>query len=221
MATSYASQHKQAIQSARLGHTVSGACAGLSPAGNEYRAQFVKLETDKSRLSAIRSIQRKTEIKRGLLPSYADHIQLVINQDSGLQDDILVTVLIWSIDVGDYSNALKMADYALKHNLKPPENFTRNLAEVITEEISTQVFRADNPECFIDWLQQLEALTRDKDMVDTVQAKLHKALGLALQDAEPQQALEHFRQAQACYSGASVKRLITRLEKRLTEDKAD
>ncbi len=218
MATSYASLHKQQIRDARIGEMVadSGSTAALQ--GNEYRSQLVKLETDIARLSTIRSIRRKQAIKREILPSYWDYIQCAINRESGLQDDILVTVLIWCIDVGEYSRAFMMAAYALQHGMEPPERFTRTLAEVITEEFSSHVLKADTPADYLDWLQHLETLVMDVDMVDAVTAKFHKALGLALEPDNPQQALRHYQTAFAADPKSAVKRMVNRLEKQLAEE---
>ncbi len=217
MATSYASLHKQQIRDARIGEMVadSGSTAVLQ--GNEYRSQLVKLETDIARLSTIRSIRRKQAIKREILPGYRDYIQCAINRESGLQDDILVTVLIWCIDVGDYSNAFMMAAYALQHGMSPPERFTRTLAEVITEEFSSRVLKTENPADYLDWLQHLETLIKEADMVDVVTAKFHKALGLALEPGDPQQALQHFQVALTLDPKSSVKRRVNRLERQLAE----
>ena len=62
-------------------------------------------------------------------------------------------------------------------------------------------------------LERVDELTRDADMHDQVRAKLYKALGYALQDADSPRALEYLRRALSLNDRVGVKKDIDRLTK--------
>ena len=51
----------------------------------------------------------------------------VLQADAGAQDPVLVEVLVWQIDVGNWPRVLELADYALRHQLKMPDQYNRDL----------------------------------------------------------------------------------------------
>jgi hypothetical protein len=170
-----------------------------------------KLATDQQRLKLIQSIERKLAIKKEILPDYEDYIAGVLEGQSGRQDDVLVTVMIWHIDTGAYSAALDIAAYALTHDLILPMHYVRTLATLITEEIAEAALAGKA--ISIDELMTLFDLVAHRDMPDPVRAKLHKALGWALQDTDPETALMHLRRALCLHPRCGVKKEIDRLER--------
>lgn len=197
--------------------TSATAEAGEPLAGRTgYELMLAKLDADRRRLKDVKSIQRKIEVKRELLPSYADWIHGALTGGRGGQDDVLVTCMMWLVDIGEYRQALEIAAYALPHRLVLPDQFSRDISTALVDEISDgsiALQRQGLPMPLRD-LQQLAEMVADVDMHDQPRAKLHKALGLALRAAgDLPSAAEHFRRALALHEGAGVKRDLADVEK--------
>ncbi|MBB5447093.1 MULTISPECIES: phage terminase small subunit [unclassified Paraburkholderia] len=183
------------------------------PAGSAPRLQAraqdlmrAKLAADQQRLKATKSIEKKIEIKREVLPDYGPYVTEVVARDAGGQDDVLLTLMVWLVDVGAIYDALNIAEYAIRHGLTMPAPFERSLAEVVAESI------AETPDVPATLLARVIALTDDHDMVDQVRAKLYKAYGLAVGADRPVVAAEALRRALALNDKIGVKRDIARLE---------
>ena len=182
-----------------------------------YELMLAKLAQDRRRLKDIQSIARKVDVKRELLPDYAPWVDGVLAAGRGAQDDVLMTVLVWRIDTGDFAGALAIAAYALRHRLTLPDQYQRTLACLLAEEFADTAMHtreAGNP-VDAQSLIAIEALTREEDMPDEVRAKLHKALGFAQLDTDKPAALEHLRRALQLHDKAGVKKDIERLEREI------
>ncbi|WP_269059049.1 phage terminase small subunit, partial [Ralstonia solanacearum] len=46
-------------------------------------------------LKQVQSVERKAELKRKLLPEYAAWIRGVLDADTGAQDEVFMTVMVW------------------------------------------------------------------------------------------------------------------------------
>lgn len=155
---------------------------------NAYELQLLQLNNDRARLKQIQSTEGKVKLKQALLPAYMPYVEGILEANTGVQDDILMTILVWCIDIGDYATALKLAEYALQHNLTMPERFSRTTATLITENISNEflkVLKMDEP-VDLAILHHLAELVLHSDlplavvdMPDQVKAKLYLALGKA------------------------------------------
>lgn len=167
----------------------------------------------KTILKAIKSKIEKANVKVELLPEYAAYVEGVIASGSGDQDDILVTVMLWRLDAGDYAGALEVAAYALDHGMSMPENFKSDIPTTILDVI------ADNDPSVEQLPFVLEAieLTKDHDMPDEVRAKAHKAAGKLLADTDPAAALSHLKIAQEFNPNSGVKTQIGKLEKQIAD----
>jgi tetratricopeptide (TPR) repeat protein len=213
--TSLARRHFQRVSAAQAAEA-----SGDAPMqGDAYQLMQAALFEDYRRLKATQSMERKAEIKREILPKYADYVDGVLAAGRGAQDDVLMRVMLWRIDAGDLAGAVAIARYALQHGLTPPDQFERGTAAIIAEEVADQALKlieAEDAEvtALLELLEEVEALTRDADMHDQIRAKLHKALGYALRDsARPQEALEHLKRALQLNDRAGVKKDIERLER--------
>lgn len=185
--------------------------AGATP----YELMLAKLAADRRALKGVRSVSRKVELKRKLLPEYVDYVAGALSGGRGAQDDVLVMVMIWRIDAQDFDGALEIASYALAHRLSLPEQFERSLASVVAEQFADAALSAfmDGGSFDAASLERAGELTRDADMHDQVRAKLYKALGYAWQGADPPRALEYLRRALSLNDRVGVKKDIDRLSK--------
>ncbi|MGH8077918.1 MAG: phage terminase small subunit [Lysobacter sp.] len=198
--------------------------AGAPINASAYELVLAQLAEDRRRLKAVQSIERKIEIKRQRLPQYLPWIEGVLEGGRGGQDAVLMTVMVWCIDTGEFEIALRIAAYAIQHDLAMPDQYRRDVATLVAEEIADVALAAFSAGgTFSDRvLATAEALTQDRDMPDEVRAKVHKALGLALAarlegDDRPaalaSRALEHLRRALSLHERVGVKKDIERLER--------
>ncbi|MGO4222142.1 phage terminase small subunit [Lysobacter sp. TAF61] len=201
---------------------------------NAYELMLARLYEDKRRLKELQSIERKIEIKRQIVADYAPWIDGVLEAGRGGQDAVLMTVMVWRIDAGDHLGALQIADYALRFGLVLPEQYQRDTATLVAEEISDQALAALSTGGSFDAsvLDVTEQLTSSHDMPDEVRAKLQKALGLSIaalmKEGTPiadgrrwaEQSIEHLRRAMQLHDRAGVKRNIEQLERYLRNNPA-
>lgn len=196
---------------------------------NQYELMLMKLAEDRRRLKDVQSIERKADVKRQLLPEYQPWIQGVLAGDSGQQDDVFMTVLLWTIDIGDITGALPMVEYAITHKLVMPDQYKRTPACLIAEE-SADIALKTGDVAHLNALLTVEGLTLGEDMPDEVRAKLNKAIGHAMRnaagwkaeiidykpDAAQRQSLvtakQYLERALALHSRSGVKKDIERLE---------
>lgn len=181
---------------------------------NGYEQMLFRLAADKRTLKQVRSMERKAEIKRGLLANYAPYVAGVLSDGRGAQDAVLMTVMVWRLDAGDIPGALEIARYALHHKLVMPFG-TRTAPYLLAEEVAESAIRAHSAGQALnaEHLLATLTLTDEEDMPDQVRAKLHKSVGLVLRDGgKPEQGLTHLKRAFQLDSRSGVKKDIERLE---------
>ncbi|WP_250466128.1 MULTISPECIES: terminase endonuclease subunit [unclassified Caballeronia] len=200
--------------------TAARAAAAMAPGqtmagATPYELMLVKLATDRRALKSVQSVVRKIEVKRKLLPEYDDYVAGVLEAGRGAQDDVLVTVMIWRIDVGDYEGALAIASYAIEHGLALPDYFERSLASLLAEQFADAALSAfmDEQSFAARFLERVDELTADADMHDQVRAKLYKALGYAIEHVDASRALDYLRRAVSLNDRVGAKKDIDRLTK--------
>lgn len=208
--TSPARRHYQQV-SAALAAAAAAPGESMEGAG-PYDLMLAKLHQDKVRLKLVQSVERKADVKREILPDYADYVAGVLAGGRGAQDDVLLAVMIWRLDAGDYPGCLEIAEYALANDWKMPDQFARTLATVVAEDFAEAALVVLKAEPFdVELLHRVAAMTDQHDMPDQVRAKLYKAIGYALQD--PETALPYLRRAVALNDRVGAKKDIDRLEK--------
>lgn len=221
MPNSPAKAHLQRTQAAQM---QSGDAAVRADA-NAYELMLAKLTEDRRRLHDLQSIERRAEVKRELLPDYSAWVDGAIEGDHGVQDDVLMTVMVWRIDVGDLSGALQIAAYAIKHKLAMPDQYKRSAGCLIAEEFADYALRLDAiaPE-ITEQLQAANDLTASEDMPDEVRAKLLKAIGYGLQQSGNagllQGALDMLKRALGLHDKVGVKKDIERIEREIKNSAA-
>ncbi|UYY78395.1 phage terminase small subunit [Sphingomonas sp. R1] len=186
----------------------------------------LRLVHDMRRLKTIQSIEKKIEAKREMLPPYRDWVMARVRaaRETGRAagDDVIPTIMVWLIDVGEYRGALELADYMLRYDLPMPARYQRTTAALVAEEIATAAARvqAAGERFDLDVLVDTEILTADADMHDQIRAKLFKAIGTEMAlDAEAGNtdafgtALAALRRAQQLDDRVGVKGRIKQIEK--------
>lgn len=149
----------------------------------EYDLQRARLGVDLRRLKQIMAVEKKVAAKREMISAYDPWVMGVLQADAGGPDDIVIHMMIWSLDLEDYDRALLLTDYVLRHNLPLPERYTRTVATLIAEESANAALAhqgADEPFA-LDWLEHVDQVTGALDMHDQVRAKLKMAIGRAYQ----------------------------------------
>lgn len=207
--TSPARAHRlrvEAEMSARKGrhqHPVSG-----------YNQMLLQLAEDMSRLKGIQGNQKKAEIKRGMLPKYEPWVTGVLAGDGSSQDDVVMNILIWRIDAGDYTGSLEIGRHALKHGWVLPTRYNRTTATAIAEEFADAAQRAFVAKQTFSTalLTQALELVDSHDMPDQSRARLHKALGYGLRENDQlMAAMNHLTRALELDNRCGVKKDIERL----------
>ncbi|MHA6907300.1 terminase endonuclease subunit [Ralstonia pseudosolanacearum] len=187
---------------------------------------LAQLAEHKRQLKQVQSVERKAELKRKLLPEYAAWVRGVLEADTGTQDEVFMTVMVWLIDVGNFADALELAAYAIRHQLEMPDQYQRTTACLIAEEFANMALKgieAGDP-VDVTALHEVAELVAAEDMPDEVRAKLHKAMGYACAAlaevatgpeavSRRMDALTHLRRALELHDKCGVKKDIERIER--------
>ncbi|HGM6833128.1 TPA: phage terminase small subunit [Serratia marcescens] len=215
-----AQRHFQRVMAERHGKTEE-----FTEAARTAHEQILhRLRMDQSALKRVQSDQAKAEMKKQLLPQYDGWIEGTLDGNSGRQDEVIVTLMIWAIDAGDYPLAVRIGRYVIEHNLAMPDQFRRTAATALVEELCDPILvqvKADESTDLTAHLQVLDELAHivdGKDMPDVVLAKLFKVRGFALRggdDVAQAKALELLRQALKLDANAGVKKAIESLARQV------
>lgn len=211
-----AQKHFQRVMAERHGKTDEQS----DTARTAHEQIMHRLRMDQSALRRVQSDQAKAAMKRQLLPHYEGWIEGTLDGDSGRQDEVIVTLMVWAIDAGDYALATRIGRYVVVHGLLMPDRFNRTAATVLVDEICdpilVQVKADDTTDVtpYLAVLNEVAEFTTGSDMPDVVRAKLCKARAFALRNGTTEEqitALELLRQALTLDAGAGVKKEIDRL----------
>jgi hypothetical protein len=206
--------------------------ANASPATRAAAQIGLRLTHDLRRLKEIRSIDLKIAAKREMLPEYRDWVAGIIAADAGvgtgIAAEVVPTCMVWLIDVGDYENALSLADFVLRNHVAMPSRYQRDAATIVVEEIADAALKAHNAgnRFPISILSEVADLTVARDIHDEVRAKLYKAIGneelaageaMDASEAGPllQAAMSSLTEAQRLHDRIGVKDKIKRANKLL------
>lgn len=182
---------------------------------------LAKLYADTRTLKDIQSQEAKIARKRELLPAYAAHVEGAIAGGTR-QDDVMMTVMVWHIDVQDFKAALTIARHAIANHVPMPDRFQRNTATVLAEEVADAMLargtigEAIDGEILID----VATLVEDQDMPDQVRAKLFKALGQFYEPTDDAAALDAYTRAFQLNKNIGVKKNIEQLTRKVRKEQA-
>ena len=199
-----------------------------APNSGPYELMMHALVNDRRALKGVQSIERKIELKREMLDKYRDYVYGVLVADKGGQDEVVVTVMVWLLDTLQFRSALELAAYVLRHGIKLPPQYTRDVPTLLLDEITGAVLgdRIEPSERLLDELLTLQGLTADHDAPDQARAKLHRAMGETLThlagelpDDDTRRmaaaALQHLNRAKQLDAGVGVVKLIEQLERKI------
>ncbi|WP_336769356.1 terminase endonuclease subunit [Pantoea endophytica] len=182
-----------------------------------YDLMLMQLGEDRRRLKGIQSTVKKAEIKVEVLPKYVPWVDGVLAADGAQQDDVLMYVMLWRVDAGDYAGALAIGRHAIRHGWSMPQGFNRNVQTLLAEEMADAAKNAlvAKTDFDPDLLMQTLDVIGDLDMPDQSRARLHKSLGCVLRESQPVAALNHLQQAMQLDERCGVKKDIEQLERKI------
>ncbi|EIX7350001.1 terminase [Escherichia coli] len=218
-----ARRHFEKVMAHRRGRTETDPVAMTA-----YEQMLSRLHHDRTQLSAVQSLHTRATMKQEMLPAYDAWINGVLETDSGTADEVLVTVMVWHLDAGNYDRALQLGQYVLRHGLSLPDSYHRTPATLLVDEICNPTLTALNagqqPGATQATLETLMHITEGHDMPDEVSAKLRKTQAYLLlrsgDKSDPQRALTLLQEALMLHDGVGVKKDIEMLTRQLTA-KAD
>ena len=189
----------------------------------------VRLVHDLRRLKEIQSIARKIDAKREMLPEYWPWVEgLIAAGAPSAGDEVLPTIMVWMIDIGEYEVALPLICHVLKHNIPLPSRYERSAPALIVEEVAEGALKLQQAGSAapLALLEEIEALTSAYDMHDEIRAKIHKAIGVELLEraidldmsdprlgATIERAHAELTRAQALHGRVGVKDKLQRLDR--------
>ena len=159
-------------------------------------------------------------VQDALLTAMATVNRVLRHWQGGAEDEVLMRIMLWRIDVGDIPAALSIARYAMRHQLDPGEQFQRSTSAILAEESADQALAlADDDDSMLEALIEINALIEGKDMHDQIRAKLHKALGNGYRaSGDLLNALTHYQRAFELNDRVGVKKDIDRIERALKKE---
>ena len=204
-----------------------------------YELHLAQLHDHQRMLKKIKPAAEKAAYKAKHIGEFDGYVQGVLEADSGRQDLVVTTIMVWAIDCGHWDDALQLFEYALNHGLALPEKFKREVIDLVPEEMATVVLEdltnMTGNELLV--LAKVLDIVNGQNILDQVLSKLHKAIGLlALQIAgdDPelgalQSVREHLQLALKLDPQAGVKKVLERLQSQIKkatpsqppEDKTD
>lgn len=207
----------------------------------QYDALLVVLHNDLREIGEIQSISARNPVKQAKAAQYTSWVDGILEAGkaghSPEKDEIVGTMLVWALDIGDYARAQDIAQHMVTYNMPLPDRFDRSTACYFVETLAELSLKSsdDAPAISHDILVAAHLLTEKADMPDEAKAKVQKALGRSYQAAadahDPKadnavaggkQALltaakDHYQSALSLNSKAGVKRNITEVTKQLEE----
>lgn len=205
-----------------------------SAAGQEYAVLRAVLHDHLRKLQDVESHEARIPMKIDFMREFAPWVKGVIDADKPVQDEVLLTCMVWAVDCGHFEDAVECGRFALRHGLVMPERYNRSVACFLREDIAEAFLKNENsvPHAV---MVELDQLTAAADMPDQAKAKLDKALGrswlIIAKNFDPSdetgpaggaaayatKALEHFNRAKKLNPKCGVVKDIQRTEKLLRD----
>lgn len=207
--------HRLRVEAEKYAASTTTTLTGLEG----YDLLLAQLNIHKRQLKGVQSMERRAEMKKNIFSEYQPWIDGVLAKGNGVQDAVLMTWLVWCLDIGYYDYALNIGTYALFHDLAMPERFNRTTATVLVEELAEMAKKARDTKTAFELAHLTHAyeLTEECDMPDEVRAKLLREMGELEKAHDPELALLHLKRAFELDSNVGVKGTMAKLEKALAK----
>lgn len=211
-----AARKPQRVNGLRPATPVAEAAESANPSASASANIELRFHADMQRIKQLQSIDARIALKADMLPHYHGWIDGILAVANPNQNDMLLHLMVWNIDVGDFELALQIGEYAILNGYVMPEPYSRSVASVLAEQISEGLLAdLDGITDQLPLIERLADLTNPEDMVDQIRAKVHKCLGLALQVARPKEALAALESAKRLHKKVGVTPDINKLRKQL------
>lgn len=190
-----------------------------------YGLMRASLEEDLRALSEVKSTEKRAEMKRAMLPKYADYVRAYCNATAehptaSHANDVLVQNMIWRFDVDDISEALELANACIRDGQHMPERFSRRdietfAADTLFDWASAQAKEKHSPSPYFDRVL-VDIETGAWDVIDEIRAKYQRLAGeLAHDSGQLKKAETHLIAASKL--GAQVKTRLTKVQTELAK----
>ncbi|MEG0343275.1 MAG: phage terminase small subunit [Acinetobacter sp.] len=178
----------------------------------------LRLFNHMNQLKDTKSTQEKIAKKTEWLPEYLGYIDGCLAVSPSAQNTTLVTLMVWAVDAGEYELAVRIAEFAILNDMVMPEGYSREIAEFVTEQCAEDFNNdSDLAIAHAELIKKIIELGVGEQMVDQARAKIYRALGDALKDAQPFEAQNAYKNALRLDSKVGCKKDLTALEKLLTK----
>lgn len=194
--------------------TAAAMAAAEAAADNPAYNIELHLYAQLQQLKDIRSHAARHALKAEWLPEYQGYIEGCIAESPAQQNDALIILMIWALDIKQFDLAVRIGRFAVLNDMVMPDGWTRTVAEVVTEQVA-EAYLEDPALATAQHLviQDVIDLGRGEDISDIIRAKIYKAQGLALKDYQPQEAIQSFKIALKLDKNSGVKKLIETTER--------
>lgn len=207
--------------------TYTSATALDSPANarKHLMLQEAALDQDLERLSAIKGLAGRQDLKRTeLLPKYQDYVARYCESGLNLPNRVLVQVMVWLFDTAQFEDGLELADFAIEQGQLMPERFKRRdiqtfVADAVCEWAYAEYQVGRSPEPYLSNL--LPRVDGEWELTEQIPSKYHKLIGMRAMEAEQwETALKHLERSTELYAKAGNDTRIDKCRKALAKQQA-
>lgn len=150
----------------------------------EFETILYALETDVAAISDTPSGERAAK-KAEMIERYRPHVDAYLETEKPHANPVLVQLVIWLLDVGKISDALKYAAPAIEQNQAMPQRFKRNMATTVADEVLAWAeAEAKDGRAYEPYFSDVRAQLDTWAVPDVVKMKYAKFAGLQAYDKE-------------------------------------
>ncbi|MEZ5688676.1 MAG: phage terminase small subunit [Caenibius sp.] len=153
-----------------------------SEATSEYQQLLTHLHNDLRTLHGIQSNEAKAAKKAQMIKAYLPWVEGTLAIEEGQaapQDEIVVTALIWAIDIREWELALDLLDHVHKHALQLPERFHRSPRGLVWSEMADVGIKEPGSVPVDLMVRAQEGIDTAEDVKDETKARFYRAVGEA------------------------------------------
>ena len=204
------------------------------PVATEYQGLLAKLHDDLRTLHGIQSREKKVELKAKLISAYLPWVRGALAIEDGAvapQDEIVVTVFIWAVDIRNWVLAVELVTHINAHGLTLPERFNRKPGGLLISEMTDVAINEPGAVNREELVSAAPGEGPGWDMKNETHARYHRAIGEAwAREAEAfdpaaesapaggkammiDAALASLREAIRLHANVGVKKLVEQLER--------